>query len=315
MKREIDAILNETSKVISGKQAVIGKMLAAMLAGGHMLLDDVPGVGKTQLALALSKTMGLNGCRIQFTPDVLPSDVVGFSMYSKEQDRFVYRPGVVNNANLLLADEINRTSSRTQSALLEAMEEHQVTVDGESYPLCEPFLVIATQNNVGSAGTQPLPYAQMDRFMVQLSLGYPDHEAQLELLRRRQHAADPQREVQQVVTQQRFCEMQRASENVTAQDSVLDYISRLTIATREHSAVETGVSPRGALLIDRMAKAIALMEGRDYVIPQDVQQIFSDVCAHRLLLTARARAAGQTPERVLAEVLKKVHAPDRVAVR
>ncbi len=188
--QQLDAIMQEMRKVIAGKDDVIRKILVAILADGHILLDDVPGVGKTTLAVALGRVLGLTFRRIQFTPDVLPSDIVGFTLYDRASGSFVYRPGIVNHANLLLGDEINRTSSKTQSALLEAMEERQVTVDGETYPLERPFLVIATQNNAGSAGTQMLPYAQMDRFLVRLSMGYPDHDAQMNLLRQRQNA-DP----------------------------------------------------------------------------------------------------------------------------
>ena len=307
MKRELENVLVEIQKVIAGKQAVIEKILTAVLADGHILLDDVPGVGKTTLALALSRAVGLNYRRIQFTPDVLPSDIVGFSIYDKESGGFVYRPGVVSNANLLLGDEINRTSSKTQSALLEAMEEGQVTVDGETYPLEHPFAVIATQNSVGAAGTQPLPYAQMDRFAVRLSMGYPDYDAQMALLRDRQ-TGNPLDSVEQVVTGAEFAAMQRAARLVTVRDSILDYITRLTMASREHPAVAVGISPRGALFLDRMAKAHAWLDGRDYVTGADVQAVFADVCAHRLVMNP---GAAVRPEDVLADLLKRTPNPDR----
>lgn len=310
MQKEISAILAETEKVISGKTEVIQKILMAILADGHILMDDVPGVGKTTLAVALGRTMELAYNRIQFTPDVMPSDIVGFSVYDKATGGFTYKPGVVTQTNLLLGDEINRTSSKTQSALLEAMEEHQVTVDGCTHPLKTPFVVIATQNNVGTAGTQLLPYAQMDRFLVRLSIGYPDREAQMDLLRRRQNA-EPLQEVAQVVTLERVVEMQEEVRQVTAKDSVLAYITDLAMASRDHAMTEIGISPRGALYLDRMAKARAYLEGRDYVLPEDVQTVFCDVCAHRVILTQKARLEGRDSRQVLQEILKTVRVPDR----
>ena len=310
MQKEINLIQNEVEKVISGKTEVIRKILMAILAEGHILLDDVPGVGKTTMAVALGKTMNLVYNRVQFTPDVLPSDIVGFSMYNKETGAFEYKPGIVTETNLLLGDEINRTSSKTQSALLEAMEENQVTVDGHTYPLKAPFIVIATQNNVGTAGTQLLPYAQMDRFLVRLSIGYPDRAAQMALLRQRQNA-DPIRNVAQVVTLERVLQMQQEVRAVTAKDSILEYITSLAIASREHALTEIGISPRGALYLDRMAKACAYLEGRDFVIPEDVRAVFADVCAHRLILNQKARLSGATALDVVNDLLKTVAVPDR----
>lgn len=312
MQKELNLILTEMEKVISGKSEVIKKILMAILSEGHILLDDVPGVGKTTLAVCLGKTMNLNYNRVQFTPDVLPSDLVGFSIYNKQTGTFEYKPGIINGTNLLLGDEINRTSSKTQSALLEAMEEKQVTVDGNTYELAAPFIVIATQNNVGTAGTQMLPYAQMDRFLVKLSIGYPDKAAQIDLLKRRQNA-DPIKTVEQVITLQRVLEMQDEVRRVNAADSILEYITNLTIASREHPMVEIGASPRGALCIDRMAKACAYMDGRDYVIPEDVQAVFADVCAHRMILAKDAEAINLSAEDVIAELIKTVEVPDRKA--
>ena len=311
--QQLDAIMQEMRKVIAGKDDVIRKILAAILADGHILLDDVPGVGKTTLAVALGRVLGLTFRRIQFTPDVLPSDIVGFTLYDRASGSFVYRPGIVNHANLLLGDEINRTSSKTQSALLEAMEERQVTVDGETYPLEQPFLVIATQNNVGSAGTQLLPYAQMDRFLVRLSMGYPDHDAQMNLLRQRQNA-DPLAQLSSVAAKADVLRMQAEVQSVTAKDAILDYIARLTAASREHPLVEVGISPRGALFLDRMAKAHAYLMGRDYVVCEDVQAVFLDVCAHRLLLKRQARLENITPRDVLTELLQRVETADRRAL-
>ena len=311
--QQLDAIMQEMRKVIAGKDDVIRKILAAILADGHILLDDVPGVGKTTLAVALGRVLGLTFRRIQFTPDVLPSDIVGFTLYDRASGSFVYRPGIVSHANLLLGDEINRTSSKTQSALLEAMEERQVTVDGETYPLEQPFLVIATQNNIGSAGTQLLPYAQMDRFLVRLSMGYPDHDAQMNLLRQRQNA-DPLAQLSSVAAKADVLRMQAEVQSVTAKDAILDYIARLTAASREHPLVEVGISPRGALFLDRMAKAHAYLMGRDYVVCEDVQEVFLDVCAHRLLLKRQARLENITPRDVLTELLQRVETADRRAL-
>ena len=310
LQNELEKVRRELEKVIAGKSDVIGKVLSALVAGGHILLDDVPGVGKTTLAVALGKAMDLNCRRIQFTPDVLPSDIVGFSMYDKESGAFVYRPGVVNGANLLLGDEINRTSSKTQSALLEAMEEKQVTVDGNTYPLQTPFFVIATQNHVGMAGTQMLPYAQMDRFMVCLMVGYPDHDAQMDMLRARQ-MGDPLSKVEKVMSRETLLNMQREALGVTVKDSVLDYITRLCIASRAHPWLDVGVSPRGALHLQRVCQARAYMEGRDYVTGSDVQAVFHDVCAHRVVLSRKARAEGRTAAEVLDALLYDTKNPDR----
>jgi MoxR-like ATPase len=312
MREELSAICAEIEKVISGKRSVIEKILMSILADGHILLDDVPGVGKTTLAIALGRTMGLSYRRIQFTPDVLPSDIVGFSVYDRENGIFEYRPGVLSGTNLLLGDEINRTSSKTQSALLEAMEEGQVTVDGNSYPLSRPFIVIATQNNVGTAGTQMLPYAQMDRFLVRLSIGYPGKEAQIEMLRKRQNA-EPLESVSQVLSLEDVLRMQAETAAVHTADSILEYITDLTLASRTHEKTEIGISPRGAIYLDRMSKARAYLEGRDYVIPEDVQAEFADVCSHRLILTQKARLAGDDALSVLDDILKTVTVPDRRA--
>lgn len=309
MQNEIRPILDEVQKAIVGKEAIVEKIVMAILAQGHILLDDVPGVGKTTLAVAISRALGLHYSRIQFTPDVLPSDIVGFSIYNKETGGFDYKPGAISNTHLLLGDEINRTSSKTQSALLEAMEEGQVTVDGHTYPLQTPFTVIATQNNVGTAGTQLLPYAQMDRFLVRLSIGYPDYDAQMAILRDRQ-GEDPLGSVHEVATRADVLRMQAQVRAVTAKEVILDYITRLALASREHPAAEIGISPRGALAIDRMAKARAYVSGRDHVIPEDVQAVLLDTCSHRLILSQKARLAGMGPEQVLTDLLNSVKVPD-----
>ena len=307
MRPEMERVLAEIEKVIAGKREVIIKILTALLADGHVLLDDVPGVGKTTMAVTISRAVGLQYKRVQFTPDVLPSDLVGFSMYDRQSGGFSYHAGALNDANLLLGDEINRASSKTQSALLEAMEERQVTVDGVTYPLQTPFLVIATQNSVGAVGTQFLPYAQVDRFLVRLSLGYPDHAAQMEMLRNRQ-GVNPMDRVQCVITRDELISMQEQVRRVLSRDAVLDYITRLTMASREHEAVEVGISPRGALFLDRAAKAHAFLDGRDYVTGNDVQAVFQDVCTHRVLMKENVHPSVTG---VLNDLLKKVENPDR----
>ena len=308
MRTQIDAIVNEVQKVILGKQEVVEKVLMAVLADGHVLLDDVPGVGKTTLAVALSKALGLQYQRIQFTPDVLPSDIVGFSIYDKATGGFQYMPGAVNRANLLLADEINRTSSKTQSALLEAMEERQVTVDGNVYPLQKPFLVIATENHVGAAGTQLLPHAQLDRFLVRLTIGYPSFEAQMDMIRDRA-TANPMERMRQVAACEDILTMQQEAAAVTMKDEILAYITRLSIASREHPMVELGISPRGALAVSRMARACAYLHGRDFVVPEDVRAVFVDVCAHRMLLSQKAKAAHLTAQAVLEQIMEETKEP------
>lgn len=308
MQNKVCDILQEIQKVILGKKEVVEKVMMAILADGHILLDDVPGVGKTTLAVALGKALGLDYQRIQFTPDVLPSDIVGFSIYDKSTGNFRYMPGTVNRANLLLADEINRTSSKTQSALLEAMEERQVTVDGNVYPLPKPFLVIATENHVGAAGTQLLPHAQLDRFLVRLTIGYPDFETQMDIIRDRA-VANPMDHVAQVADQEQILAMQKEATAVAMKDEIVAYIARLAIASREHPMVELGISPRGAIAIGRMARACAYVRGRDYVVPEDVQAVFTAVCAHRLLLSQKAKASRLTSGTVLEEILKETKVP------
>lgn len=308
MKNQLSAICGEVNKVIIGKETVVEKVLMAMLADGHILLDDVPGVGKTTLAVAFARAIGLNYSRIQFTPDVLPSDIVGFSMYQQQTGEFRYMPGAVTNANLVLADEINRTSSKTQSALLEAMEERQVTVDGTVHPLPKLFLVIATENQVGAAGTQLLPHAQLDRFLVQLTIGYPDFESEVDILRGRR-TENPIDSVRQTITAADLLDLQRQTAAVTMKDSILEYITRLAAATRSHAWIQLGVSPRGALAVSKMARACAMVRGRDYVIPEDVQAVFTDVCAHRILLSQKAKTERKTAQDVFAQVLRDVAAP------
>ena len=307
MNEKIQNILTEIESVIVGKNENVEKILMAILAQGHVLMEDVPGVGKTTTAMAFAKVLGLETRRVQFTSDTVPSDIIGFSVYDKKADEFVYKPGAIMT-NLLLADEINRTSSKTQSALLEAMEEHRVTVDGQTYELPMPFVVLATQNPTGSAGTTLLPSSQLDRFLIRLSMGYPDHRSQINILRDR-HSENPLDRVQPVVTKDELLNLIQEARAVEANDRIFDYITTLAEATRTHPMVELGVSPRGALALCRMAKAHAFLAGRDFVVPEDVAAVFPDVCAHRLILSAKARMMEEKAENILAEILKSVDMP------
>ena len=284
-------IIDEISKVFIGKDEIIKKVLMTIYAGGHILLNDTPGTGKTTLALAFSKAVGLDYKRIQFTTDTLPSDIVGFTMLNNETQKFEFRPGAVFS-NLLLADEINRTSPKTQAALLEAMEEHNVTVDGVTYDLPHPFISIATQNPIGSAGTQPLPESQLDRFMVCLSIGYPDLDKQIEIIKSRRYD-NPIDKIKVVASK----------------ENVIKYVVLLCEKTREMPLIELGVSPRGVLALVQMAKAHAVLEDRIYVIPEDVQDVFLDVCAHRLILRPQARVEGLDARDILKEILVEVKPP------
>lgn len=300
-------ILEQVNSVIIGKEAVTEKVLMAVLAQGHVLLEDVPGVGKTTMALAFARTLGLDSRRVQFTSDTMPSDIIGFSLYNKETGRFDYKSGAVMT-NLLLADEINRTSSKTQSALLEAMEEYQVTVDGHTYPLPKPFVVLATQNPVGSAGTQLLPSSQLDRFMIRTTMGYPDRQSQVDILRERHHE-NPLDRLQGVVTCEELLGLIESAKQVHIADAVYDYIVELVDATRSSELVELGVSPRGALALCRMAKAHAFVRGGDFVTPEDVYEVFDDVCAHRLVLSAKARLGKITAQEITEQLRQQVTVP------
>ena len=307
MNQIISDILQEIEKVIVGKNENVEKILMAVLAGGHVLMEDVPGVGKTTTAMTFAKVLGLDTRRVQFTSDTVPSDIIGYSVYDKESGTFVFKPGAVMT-NLLLADEINRTSSKTQSALLEAMEELHVTVDGQTYALPKPFVVLATQNPVGSAGTQLLPSSQLDRFMIKLSMGYPDFESQVNILKER-HSENPLNKIRAIVDIEKLKELIQEAASVEVADVIYEYVTKLTQATREHPLVQLGISPRGALAVCRMAKAYAYLQGRDFVIPEDVAAIFGDVCAHRLVLGTKARMMEEKPETVIEAILQSVKMP------
>lgn len=303
----IRQILAEVRKMISGKDACIEKAFAAVLAGGHILIEDVPGVGKTTLALAFSAAMSLDNHRMQFTPDVLPADILGFTMYDKDQGTFFYREGAIM-CNLFLADEINRTSPKTQSALLEVMEEHCVTVDGVGHMLPEPFLVIATENPKGSAGTQLLPESQLDRFMICMSMGYPDFDSEV-LIAQGKSSREGLEQIRPVIDAGGLVELQHEAEAVYVHESIYEYITTLVAATRENDYIELGVSPRGTIACVRMAKAWAYVHGRDYVLPEDVLDIFADVTLHRIVLNTKARVARLAPEQVLGEIAKQTDPP------
>ncbi|WP_195985859.1 MoxR family ATPase [Clostridium sp. D33t1_170424_F3] len=300
-------IIHEVKKAVVGKDAVITKTLMAILAQGHILLEDIPGVGKTTMALAFSKAMALDYRRTQFTPDVMPTDVTGFSVYNKATGQLDYKPGAAL-CNLYLADEINRTSSKTQAALLEVMEEGRITVDGTTRETPKPFTVIATQNPVGSAGTQLLPESQMDRFMVCLTMGYPKLKDEVEILRRKQ-GGDPLEHVRQVADSQDILTMQQEVNQVFLADSLYEYIARLTAATRKDPMIRLGASPRGSIAVTRMAQASAYLSGRDYVIPRDVQLIFADVIAHRMVLSPQAKMGNLSVDALLEKIMNQVPAP------
>ncbi len=300
-------ILDEVKKAVVGKDGVLVMALLAILAGGHILLEDIPGVGKTTMALAFSKALNLKYNRVQFTPDVLPSDIVGFSVYNKATGSMEYKDGAIL-CNLFLADELNRATSRTQSALLEAMEERTVTVDGVTHPVPDPFVVIATQNPVGASGTQLLPDSQMDRFMVRLSLGYPKPSDEKEMLTRKQQG-NPLEKVRCMADKGSLAAMRQECERTYVSEKILEYIIRLNNATRNNPAILQGASPRASLAVTSMAKAAAWVQGRDYVLPADVKLIYPATVTHRIILTPDAEAAGRKAEALIEDILKSVPAP------
>ena len=300
-------ILDQVRKVIVGKDSVLLWTLAAILAKGHVLLEDIPGVGKTTMAVAFSRVLGLDYNRVQFNPDVLPSDITGYSVLNQATGAMEYRPGAVL-CNLFLADELNRATSRTQSALLEAMEERQVTVDGVSHAVPSPFIVIATQNPTGAAGTQLLPDSQIDRFMISLSLGYPEPKDEITMLLQRQ-GREPMAEVSPVLSAEDLMQMQKMVGETFVSEEIAAYIVDLADATRRSSLLLRGVSPRATLALASMAKAIARLRGRDYVVPKDVQDCFTTTFSHRLQLSMEAEGQGLDAVHVLKTILTQVSAP------
>lgn len=299
-------IISEVKKAVIGKDDVIVKVLLAIISGGHILLEDIPGVGKTTMALAFSKALSLDYKRMQFTPDVLPSDVTGFNIFNKQTGRFEYKEGAAV-CSLFLADEINRTSSKTQSALLELMEEGSVTVDSVTRPLPKPYIVIATENPIGSVGTQQLPESQLDRFIVRLSMGYPDKNSEISILKARSES-EPAANVRRIVSSEDIIRMQEAAKSIYVDDKVYDYMVRLASATREHPLIRLGISPRGTVALAAMTKSVALLRGRDFAVPDDVRYIFGDVCCHRLVMSPKSKLNGETAASVIKSIAETVSA-------
>lgn len=303
----VDSLEENMEKVIVGKKDSIRLIIIALLCQGHVLIEDVPGVGKTTLVSALAKSLDLTFRRIQFTPDVLPSDITGFSMYNFKTGEMEFHPGMVMG-QVVLADEINRTSPKTQSSLLEVMEERQVTVDGKTYPLPEPFIVLATQNPVDYIGTFPLPEAQLDRFFLKVILGYPSKREEMFILTRFQHS-NPLDSLQPVANKDDILKLQRTTREVKVADAIRDYITSLVGMTRDHPDLTLGASPRGSIFLMRASQAHALLDGRNYVIPDDVQKMVIPVLAHRLILKPEARLKDMTPERILKSIINTVYVP------
>lgn len=308
--KDILKVKEEVKKAVIGKDEVIDQILITLLARGHVLLEDIPGVGKTNLALALSQSMCLDYHRIQLTTDVLPSDIVGFTMYNPQKNSFEYKEGIAF-CHMLLADEINRTSSKTQAALLQLMEEGKMTVDGETYALPQPFFVIATQNHFGSAGTQLLPDSQLDRFMTRLSIGYPSIQSEIEILKTRQ-TSSPLETIQPVLTPQQLIQSQKEVDRIYINDEIYDYIVHLVDASRHHEDVAQGASPRGSLALMKLAKAQAYLKNRDYVIPQDIIDVIYMGLSHRLILNYDAKIKGITTDSVVDDLLRRVKVPQIV---
>lgn len=306
MSQKLEQVQAEVNKVIKGKEDVVKKVLAAVIAGGHILMEDIPGVGKTTLATTFAKSMSMHYKRVQFTPDVLPSDILGFSMYNSATKEFEYREGAVFT-NLFLADEINRTSPKTQSALLEVMEEKTATVDGVTRPLPDPFVVIATENPYGSSGTQMLPESQLDRFMVCLSMGYPSHADAVAILKG--NAGKPLSKVQEVISMEEVLALRAMTNDLYVKDEIYENIVNLVEATRTMEIFSMGASPRGTIALLRMAKAMAVIDGRDYVCAKDVQDVARDVLGHRVKLSARGKAQGITMQQAIGMVIANVTAP------
>lgn len=300
-------IINEVRKAVIGKDDIIIKVLMSILAGGHILIEDIPGVGKTTLALAMSKALSLDYKRMQFTPDVLPADVTGFSVYNKATGKFEYNKGAALT-NLFLADEINRTSSKTQSALLEIMEEGKVTVDGKTYKAPDPYIVIATQNPIGSIGTQMLPESQMDRFIVRLTMGYPSLESEIVMLKSK-GAVSSVANIEPVASAEDIISAKKAVEDIFVADSVFRYIASLAAATRRHNYIKLGLSPRGTVALLKMTKATALLKGRPFAIPDDVIYSFNDVAMHRIIFNSKAKINGISGEQILKDIISSVPVP------
>lgn len=312
VNQKLDMIIENIEKVIIGKRDIAELSLVALLSGGHVLLEDVPGVGKTVMVRALAKSIGADFKRIQFTPDLLPSDVTGVSIFNPKEQEFIFRPGPIMG-HIILADEINRTSPKTQSALLEGMEEASVTVDGVTRKLEQPFFVMATQNPIDYEGTYPLPEAQLDRFLLKMKMGYPEVAEEIEVLHRAQYNA-PIEELQSVITLEELVDLQQEAKSVIVDDTIKRYIVELANHSRKHESVYLGVSPRGSIALMKAAQAYALLKGRDYVLPDDVQHLVPYVFAHRLILNPEANYAGVNANMVIHEIVATTQVPVKRAV-
>lgn len=309
--KQLSALMNELSnqiqKVIIGKETAVKMLITSLISGGHVLIEDVPGTGKTTLAMALSKATSLTCRRVQFTPDVMASDITGFTMYNKSSEKFEYRKGLIMT-NIFIADEINRTSPKTQSSLLEAMEEKKVTVDGVAHNLPEPFMVIATENEFGYVGTFPLPEAQLDRFLLKLSLGYPELKDEMMILHTRK-IADPLDNVTPVCSAEDIMACIKAVKDIHIDPAIYKYIVEIVSATRSHPFISLGASPRASLALMRAAQSCAFMDGRDYITPEDVAQMTTYVLPHRIHLNQEARVKHITVENVVSEIMKAIKPP------
>ena len=303
----LQKVRENIQQVVVGQNRAVDLLLIALVSRGHILLEDVPGIGKTTLASALSRSLNLEVSRIQFTPDVMPSDVTGFNMYNPASASFEFRPGAIM-ANIILADEINRSSPKTQSSLLEAMQDQQVSVDGTTYPLPSPFMVLATQNTIEQIGTYPLPEAQLDRFMIRMSLGYPSAEEEIAIYNR--HSGySPLAQLQPVLGADEIIELQESAIDVYIAPSLTRYIAELARATREHPDIRLGVSPRGALMLVQAVKGRALLQGRDYVLPDDVTWLAPYVFSHRMILAGESQILGHTGDEIVKQLLKTIPVP------
>ncbi len=304
--KKIQAVQDSVNSVIKGKESVVRKVLAAIIAGGHILMEDIPGVGKTTLATAFARSMSMDYKRVQFTPDVLPSDILGFSMYNAGTKEFEYKPGSIF-CNLFLADEINRTSPKTQSALLEVMEEGTATVDGVTRKLPDPFVVIATENPYGSSGTQMLPESQLDRFMVCLSMGYPAHDDAVEILKG--NAKNPLSKIEKVIGIDEMIALRQEANDMFVRDEIYEYIVNLVEETRRNDIFSMGASPRGTIALLNMAKAVAIIDARDFVTAEDVQDVIRETLGHRVKLGQKARAQGMNMDLAMKALVQTVKVP------
>jgi len=307
IQEAMDRVITNVEKVIVGKKDVIELTLVALLCEGHVLIEDVPGTGKTTLAKAIARSLDCSFQRIQFTPDLLPSDVTGLYFFNQKTQEFEFRPGPIMT-QVILADEINRATPRTQAALLEAMQERQVSIDLETRPLPRPFLVLATQNPIELEGTFPLPEAQVDRFVMKIRLGYPSEQDENEILLRYEQE-EPLDTLRPVLSADALLGLQQQVRSIRVEKSVREYVVRVTRATREHPAIELGVSPRGTLALYKTAQALAALRGRDYVIPDDIKYLAPAVLTHRILIHPQTRLRGRTPEQVIAELVDAVPVP------